>query len=148
MVLLTEVNVVDDWLIVIVLELRTVLKLVAAIVVVTFVVELELFVVVTLTVWLLVYRVLVITGVNVVDMVKLEAFLVVELIGNVPVVNGNVTFETFLVGKAVTVPEIVLLKMCGVLVKLTANGVVVIKVELEAFLVVKLIGNVPEVNGL
>ena len=50
--------------------------------------------------------------------------------------------------KNITVPDIVLLKICGALVKLTANGVVVNKVKLEEILVVKLIGNVPVVNGL
>ena len=52
-----------------------------------------------------------------------------------------VKFEKFFV-----VPGIVLLLVCGALVKLTANGVVVIKVKLEAFLVAELIGNVPVVN--
>ena len=163
MVLLTEVNVLADWLVLIVFELRTVLKLVVAIfeltcrivaAEVTFVVELfadivdvfkaEVSMVVLLVVVTLINRVLVTAGVN----VKLEAFLVVEPIGNVPVVNGYVTFEAFLVVKIVTVPEIVLFKICGALVKLTANGVVAIKVELEAFLVVKLVGNVPVVNEL
>ena len=52
-----------------------------------------------------------------------------------------VKFEKFFL-----VPGIVLLLVCGALVKLTANGVVVIKVKLEAFLVAELIGNVPVVN--